>query len=320
MATTPSQRQDEFGAEYEDFESADVHQLLARTGHWLELLLMDEGIAQDAMSLIYERVMGRPVPDTDWRALWDEGDEEMNPRRAQFMVALNSYAFWGVCPDLRTYAPIADDALAIESFVTQARVFLDAIPPNWGEVPNLTPTVVAAECRLRLDTGRDVTPEQLATLARVSLKSLRNLMTPKGGIADLRPNAAGEIPHAEAMRWLMARPSFKPSIWHEADDASEGGRSTAAPADLGEVVFVPVAKDGSRFDPETCLRGGGYTIGPKGAEEKVEDFREAVAQLARMPVPQWRRPNPQGHWGIVSGVGWQRKVLSETGNFEQVTV
>ncbi len=80
---------------------------------------------------------------------------------------------------------------------------------------------------------------------------------------------------------------------------------------LGDVVFVPVAKDGSWFHPSQCRNSRGYTIGPKGSETPVSDYFEALDALAKAPTPHWRRPNSAGNWGIVAGVSWQRKELSE---------
>ncbi|KQP08307.1 hypothetical protein ASF26_21535 [Methylobacterium sp. Leaf93] len=76
-------------------------------------------------------------------------------------------------------------------------------------------------------------------------------------------------------------------------------------------MFVPVAKDGSWFDPVSCRNQRGYTIGPKAAEIPVDDYSEALAQLARMETPYWRRPNGAGNWGIVAGVTWQRREVAE---------
>jgi hypothetical protein len=318
MATPYELREQEFGQEYEDFEPASIHQLMVRTGEWLELLLMNKEVVNDVMRLIYEQVVderGLPVANVPWRELWAEIDESSAPMLSQFMIALNAYAYWGLHPDpMGTFVDLeSEDVGPIEAFVLKAREFLNAVPPTWGTTENLTRTVLAAEARELLDSGFDITPEQLAALARVSIKSIRNLVTPKGGLADLRPGDSGLIANEDAMRWLLARPSFKPSIWREAAGRPLGvSMATVLSPDLGDVIFVPVAKDGSRFDPETCRRNGGYTIGPKGAEEKVENYREAVARLTRMPVPQWRRPNPQGHWGIVSGVSWQRRAVAET--------
>ncbi|MPR06294.1 hypothetical protein FS320_02285 [Microvirga tunisiensis] len=74
---------------------------------------------------------------------------------------------------------------------------------------------------------------------------------------------------------------------------------------------MPVAKDGSWFDPVECRNSRGYTIGPKGAEEPVENYRLALERLARMRTPYWRRRNSAGNWGIVAGVSWQRRIVQE---------
>jgi hypothetical protein len=60
-----------------------------------------------------------------------------------------------------------------------------------------------------------------------------------------------------------------------------------------------VSNDGSRFDPVTCRRGGGYWVGPKGQQHKFANYNDALAALRLMKVPYWRRPNRVGNWGIV---------------------
>ncbi|KHA53114.1 3'-5' exonuclease [Sulfitobacter geojensis] len=71
-----------------------------------------------------------------------------------------------------------------------------------------------------------------------------------------------------------------------------------------QMIFVPVAADGSAFGPELA-RNGRYTVGPKGGEVKFDDFGEALKALRNMDVPRWRRPNAVGNWGIVSGLKWK---------------
>jgi hypothetical protein len=71
------------------------------------------------------------------------------------------------------------------------------------------------------------------------------------------------------------------------------------------MTSVPVSKDGSRFDPVTCRRADGYWVGPKGHEQKIESFNDALAALATMTTPRWRRPNTAGNWGLVSGTHWE---------------
>src|SRR4029079_19666173 len=234
-------------------------------------------------------------------------------RSSQYLVSLNSFAFWGLRPDLAffeiKYGNVTD---AVGRYISMGRNLLDAIPSGWGTIGNVERTVLAAEGRFHLDSGRGVKPEQLAALARVSVKSVRNLLTPKGGSSDMKLNREGEIAAADCQRWLESRPDFKTSLWQTADrDMPREKAVRNATGDLGEVLFVPVARDGSWFDPISCRNARGYMIGPKRAEEPVDDYQEAVARLSQMSTPYWRRPNEHGNWGIVSGISWQRKVRSE---------
>ncbi|HVX90646.1 MAG TPA: hypothetical protein VHC20_03340 [Candidatus Paceibacterota bacterium] len=73
---------------------------------------------------------------------------------------------------------------------------------------------------------------------------------------------------------------------------------------------VPVASDGTKFLP-SLKRAGVYRIGAKGAEQVVETFEEALRILEKMNPPLWRRPNPQGNWGIVRGVAWEDIVTGD---------
>jgi hypothetical protein len=71
------------------------------------------------------------------------------------------------------------------------------------------------------------------------------------------------------------------------------------------MASVPTSKDGSRFDPKTCRRNGGYWVGAKGHEQRIEAFEDALVALAAMATPRWRRPNAVGNWGLVSGKHWE---------------
>ena len=66
---------------------------------------------------------------------------------------------------------------------------------------------------------------------------------------------------------------------------------------------VPIARDGSIFSVE-CRRGGVFTVGEKGDEQRIDNFYEALKHLQSMPTAKWRRPNPKGNWGIVSAIDW----------------
>ena len=70
------------------------------------------------------------------------------------------------------------------------------------------------------------------------------------------------------------------------------------PASSTSGLYAP---DGTTFDPVFCRRAGGYWIGQKGAEIKVNDYSKALALLLAMSRPRWRRPNKKGNWGLVTG-------------------
>lgn len=309
-------RGNEFAEAYEGGEDTAIIGLVEKTGEWLETLLMDEAAVNAAMIALYEGIFGHADPHNtspNWRDRWEVAYvNSAETRGAQFMTELNVFAFWGMRPAMSVFGlePQADIEREVEAFVQRARNLVNAIPSEWGDFSELPTTVLAAEARIRMDTGKDVTPEQLAAIAGISLKSVKNMLTPKAGGTDLRLNANGEIPGADALRWLEARDDFKSSLWRTGSAVSVA-HSPAEADDVGEVVFVPVAKDGSWFDPAQCRNSRGYTIGPKGAEEPVEDYRLALERLARMRTPYWRRPNRTGNWGIVAGVSWQRRVVRD---------
>jgi len=72
-----------------------------------------------------------------------------------------------------------------------------------------------------------------------------------------------------------------------------------------KVSKIPYARDGSSFCKDGCSRNGYFTVGEKGSEQRFADYSAALAYLSRMPTAKWRRPNPNGNWGIVSAIGWK---------------
>lgn len=312
-------RANEFGASYEGGEQREITDLIVATGEWLERLLLSSSAASAAMKAMYVEIVGANEqtadPNVTWRALWEEHDATgvSETMTCQIILALHAFAFWGLRPDLSSFSPDADAniAFAIEHCISRLREMLDSAPQGWAHQDEIERTVLGAEARIRLDTGRDVTPEQLSALAGISLKSMKNLLAPKSGSADLRLNGNGEIARSEAALWIEARSDFKSSVWNEEIRKTSDCDDEADNHTLDDVVFVPIAKDGSWFDPVTCRSNRGYTIGPKGSEQPVSDYHEALQQLARMKTPYWRRPNAAGNWGLVAGNSWQRHEVSE---------
>ncbi|WP_210528509.1 hypothetical protein [Rubellimicrobium arenae] len=161
-----------------------------------------------------------------------------------------------------------------------------------------------ASSRHHLDTGRgEVDVHSLAVLGGVSEGRVRNLLSGSEGPLERGPE--GGIVAMSALTWLQKRKDFLNSIWAEDEPVETEDSEPAGPIEPDRITFVPVARDGSIFNPD-LIRGGVYQIGAKGEEQTFSNFTDALAALNAMPVPRWRRPNDKGHWGIVSGVAWQR--------------
>ncbi|MCV2893725.1 hypothetical protein [Lentibacter sp. XHP0401] len=110
------------------------------------------------------------------------------------------------------------------------------------------------------------------------------------------------ITATSAAEWLKGRKDYFSSIWQQPDE------ELPAPLALdfeGDVTFVPVASDGSYFNPD-LVRNGKFTIGAKGEEVQYDSFDAALLALNKMETPRWRRPNEAGNWGIVSQRDWKR--------------
>ncbi|WP_421998075.1 hypothetical protein [Roseovarius confluentis] len=160
-----------------------------------------------------------------------------------------------------------------------------------------------AASRHAVDFGEgEVDLESMALLGGVTEGRIRNILSDPNSPLERGPG--GAIKAMSAARWLQKKKGFLTSVWHAEETSvhtSDEGVSIAPE----KVIFVPVARDGSMFTPD-LIRNGAYRIGAKGEEEDINDFAAALTRLNSMPVPRWRRPNEQNHWGIVSGVAWQR--------------
>jgi len=96
--------------------------------------------------------------------------------------------------------------------------------------------------------GKGLKPEELAALARVSRKTVMNLLAPSTAAKNrLKLDARGLIPIKASLSWLMTRPDFRPSIMQTFDDHV----AEPEPDKIleGAFVFVPVTDDGTWFSP-----------------------------------------------------------------------
>lgn len=212
---------------------------------------------------------------------------------------LGLYSRYGV-----TLADIPDDSREgkIGRLIEAGVAFLERadIQRVAGKDNQLSKIVALAQSRWNLDhaTG-DVDPASLAILGGLSEGRIRNMMSGEGRAFE---NTGGRISATSALAWLQERPAFFNSIWQQPDEALVGASGSDV---LDDVVFVPVAADGSHFHPG-LVRGGKFMIGAKGEEVEHSSFDEALSALQKMATPRWRRPNEAGNWGIVSGRDWKR--------------
>lgn len=213
------------------------------------------------------------------------------------------YGLFGVTPE---DVSAADRADWLADLVKEVRDFA-----NRSDVRALTddrnPIILIANLaasRFALDTGNgEVDVHSLSVLGSVSEGRIRNLLSGVDGGLERGPE--GGIVALSALTWLQKRKDFMQSIWDAEEQDAPTEEEPSEPIDMERAIFVPVARDGSIFNPG-LLRGGLYQIGAKGEEQHFTSFVEALVALNGMPVPRWRRPNEKGHWGIVSGVAWQR--------------
>lgn len=304
----------EFGEHYDDHEADDLGALIVHTGERLEALCLNADAVDITMKTLH-RALGLPEfsklheGDRSWRALWkktDTGSLEQLPL-AQRLTSINAYARFGL-------PPTGDGRpCSIEDVKDVIRTVKAAIAPEIIDSPKtdeIDKTLLTAQGRLSLDEGRGVTPDQLAELARMSIKSVRNALSPSGS-SGLKLKD-GLITASSALQWLKSREYFRSSIWQ---NAAKNAREDTEPSPIqGEILWVPFASDETEFHPETCRRAGKYTVGPKGAEKTFADYREALNCLARMQSTRyWRRPNVAGNWGIVTAAGFHPRKPEDMG-------
>ncbi|WP_236021273.1 hypothetical protein [Sedimentimonas flavescens] len=139
----------------------------------------------------------------------------------------------------------------------------------------------------------------LAIFGGVTEGRIRNILSSGDGGLE---KVGQYVTAVSAAAWLKGRKEFFASIWPQPDEAVPEAPS---PDFSDDVVFVPVAADGSHFHPGLA-RGGKFMIGAKGEEVSYPSFSEALSALQKMATPRWRRPNEAGNWGIVSGRDWKR--------------
>lgn len=275
----------------------------------------------------------------NWREDWDDLDAYNDTYWSDLMERthnIHAFAFYSILPvwhlmgSEEAASMDTSDFIDVEKYVcsTVDRLtrFIALFPKeqDYYGLRVIEVTCLAALARLKLDRGEPVTVHELAALTKVTSKRLQNAVYAKSEDSPIA-GKDGLFLQANAQRWLDAR-DFLPSIWKEyiTGKCWELEPTTnAQTADerlddaTDEFLFVPEARDGTVFAPESCLRPGTatqtpyYTIGPKGAETDYLDYDEALAALCEQKTPRWRRPNENGNFGIVTADRWRRLTRTE---------
>jgi hypothetical protein len=265
----------------------------------------------DTRIKLYRDFVNNPFyANKTWRDLCNEALFYYDLPLGMSIIQLQEYAYDGVGPS-DDYG-VFDDIVEREEYVrrllqlTKPAVATLGVGTSEPATHGLITVLLAAEARLALDEGRDVTPEQLAALRRIETKSMRNALAPSSGSGLKMRN--GAITAESALNWLHACGKYKSTLWREDEEGPEDEPIA------GEVLFVPFASDNIEFHPVACLREGKYMVGPNGAEQIFTDYRAALDCLARMkPAAYWKHPNTANNWRTVTAVGFRPRSALELG-------
>ncbi|MCI2395076.1 hypothetical protein [Aliiroseovarius sediminis] len=244
--------------------------------------------------------------DLGWREILDEDycGIYSETQIGNLLHDLTAYADFGI-----VLATARDDDQRYQFLanqIQQAERLLALLPSQvWGlDDEHLVAVLRKSLARWKVDNGEPVTALELAVLSGRAPQTIKNKLA--GNPAEINGSQM-RIEAEEAAAWLSAQSDFNDSIWRKQCDAVS---IVEADEGLGEVVFVPVAKDGSMFHAG-LIKDGKYLIDAEGAEREFDDFDEALSALQKMPFPQWRRPTPEGRWTRVRCVEWRRVTRDE---------
>lgn len=296
-----------------DFEGATLAEIVVRLGDVARDIVGAE-VADTAFATLTRKLGYALVKDADWQSVLRQdsfGDAYCWPM-GERLHDLNAYAYWGIALNGGRTSEERETRLRLA--IEEVAAFMAKIPfEAWGISPaDAGRTLHLAQGRYALDTGRAIDAATLGLLGDVSERRIRNMMAGKERV--FTPDGDGRIPASEALQWLLGRSKgFKPSVWRDQNTFED---LAARPAEVDDVVFVPVAADNSVFHPGLA-RDGRFGIGRGRTEMQCDTFEEAVAVLQKMVEPVWQRPTPRGLWTTVVGARWARWDRTELARFAE---
>lgn len=300
-----SEMQFRYGDDHHYWDYAQwIAEMLIQALEHVEGLVGEETAAAPLRQLVQLVAdQGHPTAET-WRDVVDDifAAGSVWPISERLQDAL-LYGMYGVTP---ANIPLEIRAEWIAGLVEEVAAFAGRsdVGVMGGEGNAIVRIANLASSRHALDLGSgEVDVHSMSIFGSVSEGRVRNLLSGSEGSLERGPQ--GGIVAMSALSWLQKRKDFLNSIWAEDEQGATEVIEPAAAIDPDRTIFVPVARDGSIFNPDLA-RGGTYQVGAKGEEQNFSTFAEALSALNAMSVPRWRRPNDKGNWGIVSGVAWQR--------------
>lgn len=259
-------------------------------------------------------------------------------RHPDYLYDMSQFAVWRDIKTVEVYVREARAEADLSSSLFQLtriveRVFSPAViaelefekhnSPEWsevaipgpfetgaGDVPlgffynGILPTLVTlGQARMKMDRGERMTLAEIALLLDVPEQTvITNAHRKK--FATVEDGNRRYAEPTDALPW-MVKHGYMPT-----DAGAVRPATPKSDVPQTDLVFVPVAKDGSWFSPQ-AQRAGRYVIGAKGAEISTDDYFAALAQLSQMDIPRWRRVNAEGNAGIVTGVRFDRVSRAE---------
>ena len=280
--------------DYNDWDfSGELLEALSNRFRVIEMILGKEETAPHLFAMLH----GPDVEGAHWEEVFDSyaPSQTVEWKGSHLLSDASIFGHYGIAP-----ASIPFDARRawVDALAEQLDQFrLVANPESQGVIARI---INIALSRHAIDTGAgEVDLQSLALLGGVTEGRIRNILSSNDSGLE---KVGQRVTAASAAAWLKGRKEFFPSIWQQHDEVAP----EAASSDFADdVVFVPVAADGSFFHPGLA-RSGKFMIGAKGEEVSCPTFDEALGALQKMATPRWRRPNDAGNWGIVSGRDWKR--------------
>lgn len=224
------------------------------------------------------------------------------------VMAMYDYAIEQHFPAGVTLEDFKDEVEHVEDFATSLRSDLlelfmsdralmgDAAAGNFEALPRLC---AMARARLTLDMGEAVSMADLASLANMEERSVRNALTATGPgrlAMHTAPTGTEWIDNDEARRWLSLRRGFKPTVFPSAPftlDAHPPALHTlyelgtyvfhrwTALGKTPEAVLTELGWSPSRFDYLNSLAAQPHRIDPKDCRDLARSLLVSEAWFTR---------------------------------------